>query len=188
MVGGREEYAIVLDFLPYGKAGEAQREPVAQVIGENFFTLLEVVPKADVKLDLGSRVYIGRETREQVDHIRKRVSFNELTSTARQQANTIVRNIVRAREKEFVEFFNRAGPINIRAHTLEQIPSVGKKHLQAILDARDKKAFESFRDIQERVPHLTKVEDIVVERVFQELREETKYYLFTKPPSRHLEE
>lgn len=187
-MNGREEYAVVLDFLPYGKAGEAQREPVAQVIGEKFFTLLEVVPKQGVKLDLSSRVYIGKEVREQIDHIKKRVLFNELTNAAQQQANAVVRNIVRAREKEFVEFFNRAGPINIRAHTLEQIPSVGKKHLQAILDARDKKAFESFRDIQERVPHLTRVEDIIVERVFQELRGETKYYLFTKPPSRHLEE
>ena len=67
----REEYGLVIDFLPHGKAGEAQREPVAQVIGESYFTLLEVVVKPDAKVKVGDRIYLGKGTRDVVDHIKK---------------------------------------------------------------------------------------------------------------------
>ena len=185
MTGNREENAIVVEYLASGKAGEAQKEPVAQLIGESQFTLLEVVPKPGVALAVGEKVYIGSGPRDKIDHIRGRIAFAEMTNRGQQECRVVVAKIVKAREADFVRFFNTAGPINIRAHYLEQIPSVGKKHLQAILDARDKKAFESFEDIQARVPHLTNVEHLVVERIIEELSNvETRYYLFTKPPAR----
>ncbi len=184
----REEYAIVLDLMPYGKAGEAAREPVAQLIGETQFTLLEATPKPDVKLAIGEKVYIGRGVRDKISRIRGRVTYNELTSAARNEAERMIKQIIKEREKTFVEFFNKAGAINIRAHTLEHIPSVGKKHLQAILDAREQKPFESFEDIQQRVPHLQKIDELLQERILHELTGDAKYYLFTKPPSRHYEE
>lgn len=184
----REEYGIVLDFLPYGKSGEAQKEPIAQVVGEAFFTLLEVVPKPGVSLKVGERIYVGKDVRDKADHIKTRIFFRDLTAVGQREARKAIRAIVKEREGDFVRFFNTAGPINIRAHSLEHIPSVGKKHLQAILDARDKKPFESFEDIQSRVPHLTKIEELIVERILHELSGEAKYYLFTKPPSRHGEQ
>jgi len=184
----REEYAIVLDFLPHGKAGEAAREPVAQLIGENQFTLLEATPKPGVTLSVSEKVYIGRGVRDKIERIRGRIKFNELTSAAQNEVERVIKQLVKEREKFFVDFFNKAGAINIRAHTLEHIPSVGKKHLQAILDARERKPFDSFKDIQERVPHLQKIEDLLVERILHELSGEAKYYLFTKPPSKHYEE
>ncbi len=183
----REEYSLVLDYLPYGKSGEAQREPVAQVIGESYYTLLEVVPKIEAKLKAGDRVYIGGGERDKIDHVKGRVSWRDLTSSAQNEAKALLKKMVKEREAFFVDFFNRAGPINIRAHTLEHIPSVGKKHLSAILDARDRKKFESFEDVRSRVPHLRHVEDLLVERIVHELEGEAKYYLFTKPPARHEE-
>ena len=33
----KEDFAVVLDFLPHGKAGEAKQEPVVQCVGELFF-------------------------------------------------------------------------------------------------------------------------------------------------------
>ena len=38
----KEDYAIVLDFLSTGYADSYKREPIAQVIGEKEFSLLEV--------------------------------------------------------------------------------------------------------------------------------------------------
>ncbi|MEM0475428.1 MAG: DUF655 domain-containing protein [Candidatus Norongarragalinales archaeon] len=180
----REEYALVLDYLPYGKSGEAQREPLAQVLGESFFTLLEVIPKSEAKLKAGDRVYIGSGERDKIDHVKGRVLWSDLTARAQNEARVILKRLVKEREAFFVDFFNRAGAINIRAHTLEHIPSVGKKHLKAILEARDRKKFESFEDIRSRVPHLRHIEDLLVERIVHELEGEAKYYLFAKPPAK----
>jgi putative nucleotide binding protein len=183
----REEYALVLDYLPYGKSGEAQREPVAQVLGEAFYTLLEVIPKPDAKLKASDRVYIGSGERDKIDHVKGRVLWRDLTSRAQNEARALLKGLVKEREAFFVDFFNKAGAINIRAHTLEHIPSVGKKHLSAILEARDRKKFESFEDVRSRVPHLRHIEDLIVERIVHELEGEAKYYLFAKPPAKHEE-
>lgn len=180
----KEDFAVVLDFLPHGKAGEAQQEPVIQCMGESFFTLLECVAKPGISVQVGDKVYIGREERDKVDHIRGRIQYNQLTSSAQRQLETSVREIVKAREKEFVDFVNRAGPINIRSHSLEHLPSVGKKHLQSLLDERTKKPFESFEDIHSRVAHLGNPLEIFVQRILVELKGEEKYYLFVKMPSR----
>ncbi len=52
-----EEYGIVLDFLPNGYPTDRNREPVAQVIGEKYFTLLDVAPRKGIILIPGERVY-----------------------------------------------------------------------------------------------------------------------------------
>ncbi len=184
----REEYGLVLDFLPHGKAGEAQREPVAQVVGESYFTLLEVVAKPEARVKAGERIYLGKGPRDVVDHIKGRIGYSELTSSAQNELLETVRKIVKSRETDFVNFINRAGPINIRCHSLEQLPTIGKKHLQEILGAREKKPFTSFQDIHDRIPHMGSVEDIFVNRIIEELKEMSKYYLFVKMPSRHEEE
>lgn len=177
----REEYALVLDFLPYGRSSGAQREPVAQIVGETYFTLLEVFLKPGTTVAMGDRLYIGRSERDKVDHIAGRITYAELTNSAQKELAAMLRKIVEAREQEFVGFLNRAGPINIRAHTLEQLPSIGKKHLQGILNERNKKPFAGFQDARERVPTLGNIEHIFVERILEEMRGESKYYLFTKP-------
>lgn len=179
----REDYGIVLDFLPHGKAGEAKKEPVAQLLGESYFTLLEVVIKPGVKVGAGSKVYIGPDQRDEVDYIRGRVTFQQLTASAAKQCEVEVRKIVNIKEGEFVSFLNKAGPINIRSHSLEHLPSVGKKHLESLLAARDRKPFESFEDVQNRVPHIGNVEEIFANRLMQEIKGGEKYYLFTKPPA-----
>lgn len=179
----REEFAVVLDFMPYGKSGEAKKEPVAQVIGETFFTLLEVVVKKQVEIAIGEKVYIGKGVRDKIDYIKGRIYFNELTSTAQKEVEQIIKKTVVARENEFITFLNRAGAINIRLHSLELLPSIGKKHLNTILSEREKTAFKSFQEVQERVPHLGKVEEIFVQRILEELKGVSKYYLFTKPPA-----
>ncbi|MBS3069971.1 DUF655 domain-containing protein [Candidatus Micrarchaeota archaeon] len=178
----KEDFAVVLDFLPHGKAGEAKQEPVVQCVGELFFTLLECVAKPGIAIDVDEKIYIGREQREKIDHIRGRIAYADLTTSAQRQLDSVVRSVVQAREKEFVEFVNRAGPINIRSHALEHLPSVGKKHLQNILDERERQKFESFEDIHKRVAHLGNPLEIFVQRIMLEIQGKEKYYLFVKMP------
>ncbi len=179
----REENAIVLDFLPSGRSNAARQEPIAQLLGDTYFTLLDVVVKPGVSLSPGERVYIGRDERDKVDHIKGRITFNDLTASAQREAEGEIRNLVAVREQDFVTFLNRAGAINIRAHSLELLPSIGKKNLQSLLDAREAKLFTSFEDVKSRVPGVGNVAEVFVQRIIEELRGESKYYLFTKAPS-----
>ncbi|MBI4360450.1 DUF655 domain-containing protein [Candidatus Micrarchaeota archaeon] len=180
----REENAFVLDFLPQGKSGEAKREPVVQLLGDAQFTLLEATPKPGEALALGEEVYIGRGDRNKVTHIRGRIQYNQLTNAAQRELEVQVGQIVLRREAEFVHFLNRAGSISIRVHALELLPSIGKKHLQALLSEREKKPFENFADVNARVHNLGRVDEIFTQRILSELRGDEKYYLFVKMPSR----
>ncbi len=184
----RESAIYILDYMPYGNPLDKYREyrtkPVAQAIGVNHFTLLEVEPYPSIDFTIGERVELGRESK--VRRIIGRISYEDLTSTARDNLEEIIRKIVYENEKLFVEFFNKAGPINIRLHSLELLPGIGKKTMKLILEERKKKPFESFQEIQERVK-LSDPAKTIVDRIIIELRGEDKYYLFVKPSRRQLE-
>jgi len=179
-----EDYGVVVDFLPYGKSTDTRREPVAQVVGESFFTLLEVTPKPGATLKVGERVYIGKGDREKVDHIKTRIAYDELTSAARSELRGVLLTIVRNREADYTAFFNKCGPVTIRLHQLELIPGVGKKHMRDIIAEREKKPFENFADISARVPLLPDPAMLIVQRIEEELRGESKYYILTRPPQK----
>ena len=184
----KEDYAFVLDFLSNGKPGEARKQPIAQVVGESYFTLLELVLLPGKEVSPQDRVFIGKGERESVDQIRGRINYIQLTNVAQAELPKIVSQIVKEREAEFVAFVNKAGPINIRAHALELLPGIGKKHLEEILKQRESKPFESFADVAARVTHLGDPVEIFVNRVLEELKDEQKYYLFTRGPAEEHEE
>ncbi len=167
-----------------GKSFSNRSEPIAQLIGEEWFTLLEVTPKPGVSMSLGERVYIGKEEREKVSLIKARVGYDDLTQTAKNGLEKMISTIVKANEKRFVDVFNTAGPLNIRQHSLELLPGVGKKHLEAIIKARNEKKFESFADINKRVSLLQEPSKLITERVMMELRGSERFYMFTKPYSK----
>ncbi|MDE1768192.1 MAG: DUF655 domain-containing protein, partial [Candidatus Micrarchaeota archaeon] len=108
--------------------------------------------------------------------------YNELTEASKSELPVAVSNIIKANEAKFVEFFNTASPLNIRMHSLELLPGVGKRHLTAILDARDEKKFESFEDIANRVPLLRDPIKLLADRVISELRGDSRFYILTRPP------
>jgi putative nucleotide binding protein len=178
-----EENAMVLDFLPTGRSSSARSEPVVQMVGEEKFTLLEAVPKTpDIKI--GEKVYIGKGERDKIAIIKGRLLYTDLTEVARSELLVAVSGIIKANEAKFVGIFNVAGPLNIRMHSLELLPGIGKKHLTAILDARDEKQFESFADIAKRVPLLQDPVKLLAERVILELKGESRFYILTKFPAR----
>jgi putative nucleotide binding protein len=177
----KDEYAYVLDFLEYGHHF-GRKEPIAQMLGERYFNLLEVVVRDNVRLSVGSRVYIGEKTRAEVRFIKDRISFDSLTGNAKAELPFIVEKIVQENEQRFLEFFNKAGPINARLHTLELLPGIGKKHMWEIIEEREKKPFESFKDLKSRLKLLPNPEKILVKRILQEIEGKEKRYLFVNPP------
>ena len=69
----KEETAVVLDFLPNGYPSDTRpmhmKTPIAQAIGKEHFTLLELVPKKGIFLQPYEEVYIGEGKREKIHHI-----------------------------------------------------------------------------------------------------------------------
>lgn len=175
-----EEYAYVLDYLPTGKSFSVRSEPIVQLLGDTRFTLLEAVPKVtDLKVE--EKIYIGKGVRDKISLIKSRLAYENLTEGAKKELPLTIGMIIKSDEKRFVEFFNIASPLNIRMHTLELLPGVGKKHLQAILDAREDKPFESFADISNRVALLQDPVKLLTERVLIELKGESRFYILTRP-------
>ena len=85
-----EEYAYVLDFLAHGRPGfrpmgrtSYRAGALIQCIGENFFTLLEALVKENLVLTPSDRVYVGKASRSEVTYIIGRISFEELTASAK---------------------------------------------------------------------------------------------------------
>lgn len=176
-----EEYAIVLDYLPTGKSFSVKSEPLVQLIGENRFTLLEAVTKGpDIRV--GERLYIGKGVRDKISLIRSRLNYENLTEGSRNELPSVISSMIKTNEKRFVDFFNSASPLNIRMHSLELLPGIGKKHLRAILDAREEKGFESFDDMIKRVPLLQDPVKLLTERVLMELKGDSRFYILTRPP------
>lgn len=176
-----EEQALVLDYLPKGKANSFKPEPIAQVMGTQFFSLLEVVPKKELKAM--ETVYVGQEEREKIEFIKRRINFEQLTSTAIAELDNAIEKVIDEDEKRFLDFFNEAQPITLRRHQLQLLPGLGKKHMEDILRERRKKPFESFNDLAERVKLLPDPRKAVVKRIKMELEEPSlNHYLFARPP------
>lgn len=174
----KDEWAVVLDYLQHGHYGMKRPEPVAQVLGENYFSLLEIIVRDDVKLKLGDRIYIGDKKRDEVKYIRERIKPKDLTNAAKEELVSMIEEVVHKNPQRFVEFFNQSHQLTTRMHQLELLPGIGKKHLWAIIEAKKEKPFDGFDDIKKRVSLLPNPEKMVVKRILDELDEKDKYRLF----------
>jgi putative nucleotide binding protein len=185
----REEYAWILDYLPYGNPNDNrptyQKKPLVQGVGDSQFVLMELIPKEGSIPDIQSRVYIGEGERDAVDHVKHRVSFNDLSSGAQLELPFVLEKSVKHHEERFVKFFNDAHPITTRLHMLELLPGIGKKLMWAIIDERKKGNFKSFEDLHARVGAMHTPEKVIVNRILEELKDDNiKYRLFTRPMHR----
>jgi len=174
----KEEFAIILEFLPNGYPLEKKIMPIAQAIGKTNLTLLELVPRRGDSLEIGEEVYIGEGKRDKVQYILGRCPREKLTETAREQLEEFIVKSIEADEERFVKFFNEAQAINTRLHQFELLPGLGKKHTKALLEARDEKEFESFEDIKTRVHNMPSPEKVVEKRIMEELTEIQRHNLF----------
>lgn len=178
----KEEYAVVLDFLPNGYPMDSRpvyrKTPIAQALGKDHFILLELIPKKGTSLQIGDEVYIGEGKRDHIHHILGRMNPEKLTQTAKGELDFIVQNIVRTQERRFVDFFNKASPINTRRHQIELLPGIGKKHMWEIIEERDKEPFRNFDDIRDRIKLMPDPEKMIIKRILLEINNEDKHFIF----------
>lgn len=176
-----EEYAYVLDFTPRGKSITVRgREGVIiQAIGEERLTLLELLGVQNITVEIGERLYIGREGRDKVASVLGRLEYNDVSQAAKNELPNIVEKIVIANEKRFVEYINMSQPITPRIHALELIPGIGKTYMMTIIKERDKKKFENFADLQSRVG-LRDPAKLVAKRIIEEIMGQARMNLFVR--------
>ena len=176
-----EEYAYVLDFTQRGKSITVRgREGIIiQAIGEERLTLLELLGVQNMNFETGERVYIGREGRDKVMSVLGRLEYNHISQSAKNELTNTVEKIVITNEKRFIDYINVAQPITPRIHALELIPGIGKTYMMSIIKARDKKRFESFADIQNRVG-LRDPSKLIAKRIIDEIAGEARMNLFVR--------
>lgn len=178
----KEEYAVVLDFLPHGYPFDTtpshRKSPVMQAIGKEHFVLLELVPKKDVFLQPYDEIYIGEGKRDKVHHIVGKLPSEKLTPAAKSSLEFVVSDLVTKNEQRFVKFFNDARPMTMRMHTLELIPGLGKKHMWEILERRQEQPFTSFEDMKNRVKLMPDPKKAIVRRILAEIVGAEKHHLF----------
>lgn len=180
----REEEAIILDYLSNGYASDTRpshlKTSVAQAIGKNNLNILELVPRKGVDLQPGEEVYVGDQKRDKIHHVIGKIPISKLTATARGELEDTIKDIVKLREPEFVDFFNKSQPLSIRMHSLELLPGLGKKHMQMVVEERRGDPFKSFDDVKSRVKLIPDPEKLVIKRIIKELEGTEKYNLFVK--------
>jgi putative nucleotide binding protein len=181
-----EEHAYVLDFLPHGRPGIRPQGragyragALVQLVGEEFFTLLEALVKDGAMLKAHDRVYVGKEPREEITYIIGRIGYEELTAAARMELSPVISRIVLSRENWSITFFNTARAVTPRMHALELIPGIGKKYMWQVINERERQPFQSYDDLQKRT-ELPNPVKLVTKRVLEELSGESKYRLFTR--------
>ena len=173
---------VVLDVLPHGRTEDDrpqyQKEPLAYAVDVENFRLYELVLDEDADISFGDDIDLeGAGGLQRVNHI----EYDDLPSGASAELDYAIEDIVEADERRFVDFYNDAQPITLRLHQLNLLPGIGKKLRNNILDERKRAPFESFDDIEERISGLHNPEEVLVERIMEEIREEDlKYRIFAR--------
>ncbi|AJW70195.1 DUF655 domain-containing protein [Nitrosopumilus adriaticus] len=176
-----EEHAYVLDFNSRGKSSTVRgREGIiVTAIGEDRLTLLEILGIPNSTFEIGEKIYIGKDGRTKVLSVLGKMEYDKISSSAQSELPTVVENIVTNNESKFVEYLNKAQPLTPRIHALELIPGIGKTYMKTMLEEREKKKFESYADLQERVGFKEPVKHIS-ERIMDEITGESRMNLFVK--------
>ena len=176
-----EEYAYVLDFNPRGKSTTVKGRDgvIITAIGEERLTILEILGVPNSVFEIGEKIYIGKEGRTKVLSVLGKLDYSHISSSAQTELETVVENIVSQNESRFVDYLNNAQPLTPRIHALELIPGIGKTYMKIMLEEREKKKFESYGDLQERVGFKDPVKHIS-ERIMDEITGESRMNLFVK--------
>jgi putative nucleotide binding protein len=108
-----------------------------------------------------------------------RIGYNDLTANAKAEVLSVLEELIGNQEQRFVAFFNNSQAITPRMHALELLPGIGKKSMWQIINAREKKTFSNFKDLQDR----TSIGDpikVIAKRILDELTGGEKYRIFSR--------
>ncbi|QSG07450.1 DUF655 domain-containing protein [Halapricum desulfuricans] len=174
--------AVVLDFLPHGRSDDErpqyEKEPLAYAVSFGEFRLFELALSEDADISIGDRLPVERG--DGVERARE-IEYEDLPSGARSELEYAIEDIVDEDQDRFVEFYNDAQPITTRLHALNLLPGIGKKLRNNVLEARKRRPFENFEDIDARVNGLHDPKDVLVERILEEIEEtDLKYRIFAR--------
>lgn len=181
----KEQYAYIIDSLPQGYPDDPRpihlRKPLAQALGTDYFILLELSVKEGVRVEIETKVFVGKGERDLVKHVERRLKYEELTNSAQVELPYMIERIIKDNEAKFIDFYNNAQPITTRLHMLELLPGIGKKMMWAVIDERKKGKFKSFADLEARVKGLHHPEKLLARRIEEEIKDEhIKYRLYAK--------
>ncbi|MFT4947268.1 MAG: putative nucleotide binding protein [Natronomonas sp.] len=173
---------IVLDFLPHGRTEDDrpqyEKEPLAYVLDSEEFELYEIIAESDANVTIGDRV--DPATADFVTRY-STIEYDDLPGGAKSELEYVIEDLVEEQEQRFVDFYNDAQPITLRLHQLNLLPGIGKKLRNNILDERKRKPFESFEELEERIGGLHDPEQVLYDRIMEELREDDlKYRIFAR--------
>ena len=176
-----EEHAYVLDFNPRGKSTTVRGRDgiIVTAIGEDRLTILEILGVPNSTFEIGEKIYIGKDGRTKVLSVLGKLDYENISSSAQTELPAVVEKIVTSNESKFVKYLNNAQPLTPRIHALELIPGIGKTYMKIMLEERDKKKFESYNDLQERVGFKEPIKHIT-ERIMSEITGDSRMNLFVK--------
>jgi putative nucleotide binding protein len=148
-----EDFAYVLDFVRRGKSIiiKEREGALVQAVGEERLTLLEILATNDADFKPGEKIAIGKENRQRIISVLGKITYDELSTEAHQELQSVLEKMIRDNEKRYIQYFNDLQPITPRLHALELIPGVGKTFMRLIVNEREKRPFSDFADLEKRV-------------------------------------
>jgi len=176
-----EEYAYVLDFNSKGKSTTVRGRDgiIITSIGEDGLMFLEVLGIPNSSFEIGEKIYIGKDKRTKILSVLGKMEYQNISSSAQTELSDVIKKIVATNETKFVQYLNNARPLTPRIHALELIPGIGKTYMKIMLEEREKKKFESYADLQERVGLKEPIKHIS-QRIMDEISGESRMNLFVK--------
>ncbi|BFH73518.1 DUF655 domain-containing protein [Sulfurisphaera javensis] len=177
-----EKIVYILDYMrqgnPLDKHPQHKNRPVMQLVGTDYFMLMEAVPLTpNIDFQIEQKLELDNSPIKIDFHI----TYEDLTTVAKDELVKVVRKIITEDKSSiFIDFFNKAEPLTLKLHALELLPGIGKKTLRIILEERKKQPFTDFKDIETRVG-IKDVVGILTERIIKEIQGGEKYYLFVYP-------
>ena len=177
--------AVLLDFFPNGRSEGGprgyERQPLGYGLGTDSFRLFEIVFEETADVAIGDAVVVEPEAEREGIVDLWEIDHEDLSGGAKSELEYAIRELIESEEVRFVDFFNDAQPITLRLHQLNFLPGIGEKLRNSIIDERKRKPFESFEELEQRVGGLHDPQDILAERITEELQEEDlKYRLFAR--------
>jgi len=171
----KENTAYILDYLQHGRSDDSrpiyQKISLIQAVGDKRFTLMELMPKENAIVTVHDNVYVGDGDRPVIDHIKRKLVYNELTHRAQLELPSTILKIVIDNQTRFLSlFFSEVRRNTTRSQWLGLSPGICWK----IIEESRKKKFASYNDLVERVKGLHEPEFLIVNWVVDELKKERR--------------
>ncbi|MHB1908131.1 MAG: DUF655 domain-containing protein [Nitrososphaerales archaeon] len=174
-----EDYAYVLDFIPRAKSAviKEREGPLLQAIGEDRLSILEILAAQGAVFEIGEKISIGKENRSKIVSVLGKLDYSDLTSEARNVLGSVLENMIIDNQTKYIHYFNELQPITPRLHGLELIPGIGKTFMRQIVSQRERKKFENFKDLSQRVG-IRDPAQLVAKRIVEELSGGSRVLIF----------